>query len=83
MSACTLDLAVLRCRTAPPESPIAVFRTNRRGQVNCVFANTVQTQIDMAAYPDRFVGVFDCNTPYDELIARLRDAAFNNVGEEG
>jgi hypothetical protein len=59
MSARSVDLIMNRILTATPESPIAVFRWDKEGLLDAVFACTVATQQRISANDPLLVGVYD------------------------
>ncbi|NKI17418.1 hypothetical protein HCU74_08310 [Spongiibacter sp. KMU-166] len=77
MSVSSVDVILGRIRSAPAESPIAVF-TNRSGYLlNAVFANTVATQGLIHGHCPRLVGVFDHRSPIDAVARQLNAVSGN------
>jgi len=58
MSISTLPIVQERIRTAPEDSPIAVFLTKKEGILNACFAATIESQRIISEKPENLVGVF-------------------------
>lgn len=72
MSVSTLQNILLRVRDAAPESPIAVFRCDKPGHLDAVFAATLTTRRLIANGVPGLIGVFDRTMPEREVAAQLR-----------
>lgn len=57
MSTSTLSIILDRIKSAPPSSPIAVFRCSVAGQLNAVFGATWTTLEEIKTSPD-YIGSF-------------------------
>lgn len=58
MSIMTVDLIMERIKIATPDSPIAVFRSAIIGQLDAVFAETVETRRVIRSAEKQLVGVY-------------------------
>lgn len=75
MSAGTLQNVMLRIRDAVPESPIAVFRCDKPGHLDAVFASTMITRRLIESHQAQksgLIGVFDGSMDAGEVKAQLR-----------
>lgn len=59
MSNSSLQVVMGRIKCAIPDSKIAVFRTNRPGQLDAVFESTVLTKKMIATKHIALIGVYD------------------------
>jgi len=75
MTVATIDTILARVRSAPPQSPIAIFRSNRLGQFDAVFASTVETQKAIRRHNPDLIGVYDRNVDLIYLAQVLRTEA--------
>ena len=74
MSLSTLDMIIDRIKSAPEESPIAVFREPMERNLNAVFADTVKTRKWMKYKEKLFVGNFHQNMDAAEVKMKLKAA---------
>ena len=58
MSIMTVDLIMEKIKIATPESPIAVFKCDIIGQLDAVFAETVETRRVIRSAEKQLVGVY-------------------------
>lgn len=75
MTIATIDTILNRVRGAAPQSPIAIFRSDRLGQFNAVFASTVETQNAIRRNDPNLIGVYDKNVDLHYLAQVLRAEA--------
>jgi hypothetical protein len=74
MSSMTPELTLNRIIEAPKNSPIAVFKSDKGGCVDAMFANTVVSQQRIQSGIG-LIGVFDKKSKVKEVYATLK----NNV----
>lgn len=58
MSSNSLKHTLARIKGSTPESPIAVFMSPVRGELNSVFAATIQTQMQIRNGDPQYIGTF-------------------------
>jgi hypothetical protein len=61
-----------RIKFATTSSPIAVFRCDKVGLVNAVFANTIQTQRMIEEKDPNLIGVYHSSMDIPEINRALR-----------
>lgn len=76
MAEMTIDGAVARIQSAPPHSPIAVFRGSKPNYLTCVFAHTVETRRAIKKNANDYIGTFDERINVAELVDVLRAFAW-------
>lgn len=75
MSLMKLDHILDRIKGAPKDSPIAVFSGMAgSGELNAVFADTIQTQQLIAKNHPSLIGVFDRHMPLGQIKQTLNQA---------
>ena len=79
MSICDIETTMERIKSAPPESPIAVFRCGFPGQVNALFATTIKTSDRIEDGDNLFVGVFDRTMDMHHVREQLRHVCWSSV----
>jgi hypothetical protein len=71
MSLMTVAHTMDRIKGAIPSSPIAVFRCDKKGEVNAVFADTVKTRQQIADKDPGLIGVYDSSMNLSEIERTL------------
>jgi hypothetical protein len=71
MSVSDLQQVMIRINGCAPESPIAVFKTNRPGMLDSVFASTIRTQEMMRDENSGLIGVYDGSMNIDRVFSEL------------
>jgi hypothetical protein len=74
MSDATIEMALVRIRSADPESPILVHRSTVPGMIGTVFANTAESMRMVAAGELEVVGIWHKHSDLDQVRAAIRDA---------
>ena len=69
MSDMQIGLAVNRIKDS--DTPLAVFVSGKQGSVNVVFAETAQTVHALKVGTPSLIGVFDRNTPTQDVLRAL------------
>ena len=69
MSDMQIALAVNRIKAS--DTPMAVFASSKQGSVNVVFAETAQTVHALKVGTPSLIGVFDRNTPSQDVLRAL------------
>ena len=82
MSNMTPILVMNRIKAAPESSPIAVFKSNKSGCVDAMFARTVVSQHRIKSGID-LIGVFDKKSKAKEVYAALTNHAAPFLTEAG
>lgn len=80
MAIATPKLIMARIIEAQENSPIAVFRCNRPGVLNAVFAGSSTTQQQIKDSKTGLVGVYDKTSELTSVYMELRDHAFRDIG---
>jgi hypothetical protein len=65
---------MLRIEKADIDSPMAVFKTDKTGFVDAVFANTVFTQQRIASNDPDLIGVFGSDSNMDDARQLINNA---------
>jgi hypothetical protein len=71
MSHATLKHIMARIEFATKESPIAVFTSEFKGNLNAVFGSTIYTKQLIASGDKTYIGTFDKNGDLDAVKAYL------------
>ena len=74
MSNMTPILVMNRIKAAPESSPIAVFKSNKSGCVDAMFASTIVSQQRIESGVG-LIGVFDKKSKAKEVYATLKNNA--------
>tara|TARA_R110000851_G_scaffold52554_2_gene125071 strand:+ start:4260 stop:4526 length:267 start_codon:yes stop_codon:yes gene_type:complete len=82
MSNMTPTLAMNRIKAAPKNSPIVVFKSDKPGCVDAMFASTVVSQQRIKSGID-LIGVFDKKSKVKEVYAALTNHAAPFLTEAG
>lgn len=77
MSLCSMFQILERIKSAPKESPIAVFQAGG-DYLDARFAHTAATRAAIVGADPRLVGVFCCDTP----IAKVRQTLETAIGRQ-
>jgi hypothetical protein len=77
MSKSNLERVMLRIRGAEVCSPIAVFRCEEPGQLDSLFAKTVEAHRMMWEEPRSFIGLFDRTMDMSLVKQELRTFILN------
>lgn len=75
MSRCTVSIAMERIAEATVASPIAVFKADEQGHVDCRFGGTRTTALQLAKGEGQFVGLYHRDMDRAITLRALRRAA--------